>query len=261
MPEICQKTLPVMPWMEERTRRLPGLNPIAPGEWLQIDDAYGPQMAVREDLISRRRNDVFRQADGAHDAVAELLERILAELRAKPGFDVADHCVTCPDGRRVGLDDDTALIIAARLVQEDLLILQKPDIEHVLTAAVLCFPASWTLAEKFGGTLSVIHNPVVPYDPAMAQRVQRMFDLMRPETPMWRANSLLYDDPMLFQPRPENDPREIRLDGPLWVRVERQSLVKLAQTGAVVFSIHSYVVPLSRLPRRAAELLLQEKRG
>jgi len=261
MPEICQTTLPVMPWMEERTRRLPGLNPVAPGEWLQIDDAYGPQMALREKLISTRRDDVFRQADGARDAAAELLERILAELRAKPGFDVADHCVTCPDGRRVGLDDDTPLIIAARLVQEDLQILQKPDIEHVLTAAVLCFPASWTLAEKFGGTLSVIHNPVAPYDPAMAQRVQRMFDLMRPETPMWRANSLLYDDPALFQPRPENDPREISLDGPLWVRVERQSLVKLAQTGAVVFSIHSYVVPLSRIPRRAAELLLQEKRG
>jgi hypothetical protein len=37
-----------------------------------------------------------------------------------------------------------------------------------LTAAILCFPASWTLAEKLGRPLGAIHGPVAGYDPGMA---------------------------------------------------------------------------------------------
>jgi hypothetical protein len=48
--------------------------------------------------------------------------------------------------------------------------------EHVLTAAVLCFPASWHLADKIGRPLTTIHVPVKVYDETLARRVQRLFD-------------------------------------------------------------------------------------
>jgi hypothetical protein len=69
-----------------------------------------------------------------------------------------------------------------------------------------------------------------------------MFDCLRPETPLMRANLLLYGDADLHNPR-----REFERHRPLpgrarFVRVERQCLVKLPVTGAVVFSIHTFVV-------------------
>jgi len=126
------------------------------------------------------------------------------------------------------------------LVQEDFCILQKPQgsDEHVLTGAVLCFPSSWTLADKLGKPLLRIHAPVASYDAQMGARVQRMFDAIRPEQPLWRANLLRYTNPALYQPRPEFAPKDKRDDGD-FVRSERQCLLRLPLSRAVVFSIHT----------------------
>jgi hypothetical protein len=134
-------------------------------------------------------------------------------------------------------------------VQEDLVLMEKPSgmDQHVLTAAALCFPASWSLAEKFLRPLTGIHAPVDVYDEDLARRVQRLFDGIRPGRPIWRANALVYADPALFQPRTEADRRPSPPEGPRWLRVERQCLARLPETGAVAFTIHTYVVPFESL--------------
>ena len=124
--------------------------------------------------------------------------------------------------------------------------LQKQGDEHVLTGAVLCFPASWSLQEKIGRPLIGIHRPVETYDADIARRVQRMFDALRPDQPLWRMNALVYANPELHQPRREEDPRSDRRGGQ-FLRAERQTLLRLPLTGAVLFAIHTYVVPLSAL--------------
>ena len=43
--------------------------------------------------------------------------------------------------------DEHPLIKAARLVQEDLVILQHIDGAWVLTAGVVCFPSHWSVAD------------------------------------------------------------------------------------------------------------------
>ena len=247
MREICQDSLPVKPWMEEKTRRLPGLHPIAPGDWLRMDEAYGPQMAYRDELLAGHRDAVFRMSETALPAAQELLDRVLQEISGTPGYVISPEKVRCPDGRVVALDRSQPLVAAARLVQEDLVLMEKHETEHILTGAVLCFPASWSLEEKFGGTLTMIHVPVSPYTEDIGARVQRLFDFIKPELPMWRANYLVYSNPDLFQPRREDNRRSLDPDGPKWVRVERQCLVKLPVSGAVVFSIHTYVVPMATL--------------
>ncbi|MCB1332053.1 MAG: DUF3445 domain-containing protein, partial [Maritimibacter sp.] len=234
---------------EPRTSRLPGLNPVAPGDWLVVDDVYVAQMALRDRLLAERGDVVLRQAPGAAPAAAELLALILEELAAVPGYRIGADDVACPDGRRVALDRSHPLETAARLVQEDLLILEQPEgaEEHVLTAGVLCFPASWSLGEKFLRPLTGIHTPVDVYDAELARRVQRLFDGIRAGRPMWRANALVYADPALFQPRTEADRRPKPPAGRRWLRSERQCLVRLPETRAVVFTIHTFVVPFERL--------------
>lgn len=242
---IFQKTLPFAPWMTEASRRLPGVQPLKMTDWLVVDDAFAGQMAARDRLLSERRADVL--APGPSDApAAELLALILAHLG--PGYRRAAGQVTRPDGVTVRLDGPP-LLTAARLVQEDLCILEKPDgaPEHVLTAAALCFPASWTLAEKIGHPLSRIHAPVSVYDADMAPRVQRLFDRVHPERPLWRQNALLYADPALYHPRTELQPRVAPAERPDYLRSERQCILRLWDTGAVVFSIHTWVLPFASL--------------
>lgn len=76
MVEICQQVLPFRPWEEDRTRRLPGLNPTAPGEWLWFDEAYAAQMRYRRQLMSSKQEAVHRLSSGATDAAQELLETV-----------------------------------------------------------------------------------------------------------------------------------------------------------------------------------------
>jgi len=246
MPVILHDTLPFKPWMAEKTRRLPGIQPSSPDQWLLRDEAFDAQMAYRDTLISQRRSDVFMQDDASNPAQAETLSLVLRSLDA--GYSRSGDQVLRPDGQVVTLKADTpALILAAQLVQEDLLLLERRDGPHVLSAGVLCFPASWLLREKFGKNLVGIHNVVGEYGADMAKRVQRMFDVMRPGQVLWRANFLMYRDADLFQPRSEGQSRTDSTPDEGFVRVERQTLYKLPETGAVVFGVHTYVVNSSSL--------------
>ncbi|HHB80184.1 MAG TPA: DUF3445 domain-containing protein, partial [Aliiroseovarius sp.] len=71
--EICQNDLPYRPWSDPGLARMPGLKPIVPGDWLQVDDAYEAQMAHRQALYTQRRPEVARVAPGAEPAREELL--------------------------------------------------------------------------------------------------------------------------------------------------------------------------------------------
>lgn len=240
MPEILQNDLPA----DLRSDApLPGVWPLEDGVWLHADDAYAAQMAYRRQLITHKRDRVIWQSDDASDAIDEAFEAATA-LFVDMQLGMTARHVFCPDGVDVDRDGETPLAVLGKVVQEDICILQKQGDEHVLTAAVLCFPASWTLAEKAGQPLGRIHLPVDAYDTRMAGRVQRMFDGVQVGKPLWRNNYLFYDNPELFQPLSEADParRAPPLETARYTRAERQCIVRLPKTDAVVFSIHTYVV-------------------
>jgi len=71
--------------------------------------------------------------------------------------------------------------------------------------------------------------------------VARLFDAIRPDQPLWRMNYLTYDDFVLHQPRREGEKRPQPRDH-VYIRCERQCLLRLPVTRAVVFTIHTYVV-------------------
>jgi hypothetical protein len=256
MAAILQSTLPFAPWGDPHARRLPGVMPVDAGAWLKIDDAYCAQMVERARLLSECPDAVMGCLPCAEAAVVELLSAVLNELPAL-GFSLSEGRVTRPDGVTVTIDHSAPLWTLGHLVQEDFCILQRSDDaqEHVLTAAILCFPASWTLAEKLGRPLVGIHKPVAKYTPDIAVRVQRLFDAVRVGQPLWRANALAYSDPTLHHPRREDDPHVAPMEPAPYIRSERQTLVRLPDTQAVVFSIHTYVVARAALTaQQAADL-------
>lgn len=252
---ILQTTLPFAPWMDPRTNRLPGVLPLEGDDWLRVDEAFAAQMVERDRLLAEMPDQVHALLPQGVPAAQELYGRVLARLATEPGYVVGPDAVLRPDGVTVPLDPLQPLLTLGRLVQEDLCLLEAVGDEHVLTGANLCFPASWTLAQKIGRPLSAIHIPVPSYDDGITRRVQRMFDAIRPGQPLWRGNSLLYDDPTLFQPRPEgvHRPRPVEKT---YLRSERQCLLRLPETRAVVFTIHTYVLLRSNLPPEAEAAIL-----
>lgn len=247
MDPVFQKHLPYAPWMHAATRRMPGVQPLDPAQWLHCDDAYGGQMALRDHLIAEKRDLVFACLPEADAAAAETLAHILDHLPHE--FTREGQTVTRPDGVAIDLEGDHPLVTAGRLIQEDLTLLMKDEgaVEHRLVGAVLCFPASWTLSEKLGRPLASIHIPVEPYTSQMAKRVQRLFDMVHADRPLWRQNALLYRSPDLFHPRSEAQPRVTADIRPDYLRSERQCILRLPRTGAILFSIHTYMLRFADL--------------
>lgn len=241
---ILQDRLPHLPWIDPRTRRLPGILPVLGQDWLRIDEAYVPQMALRDRLIAAEPDRVHALLPQARPAAEKLYQATLDWLRSAPGFTLATTTATRPDGVTVPLDPTRPLLSLGRLVQEDLCLMERQGEEYVLTGAILCFPASWSLDQKIGRPLTGIHDPVPVYDADLARRVARLFDAIRPEQPLWRMNYLTYDDFVLHQPRREGEKRPQPKDH-VYIRCERQCLLRLPETRAVVFTIHTYVVDAS----------------
>lgn len=222
---------------------LPRMRPVD-GPWITVDDAYAAQIALRQHLSATLGEAVCRTLPGAEAAVAELLDVVIAALARHPAFSVKGDSVTCPDARVETIDRADPFGTLSRLVAEDLCLLDRraDQDEHVLVAASLAFPSGWTLAEKIGRPLMRIHAPVPPYDDDIGRRVQRFFDGVRPGRPMWRANLHGYGSADLHDPRVEGGPRRRVDHDPPFLRSERQTVLRLPRTGAVLFAIHTTVV-------------------
>ena len=236
---ILQKKIPY----DTTCPNLPGTRPVSPDEWIICDDAFSQQMALRDQLIETKKDKVLAISDEAQEAAVELLEMTLDFCVSKLGYKKNVNKIIRPDKVSVEIDLNEPMTVLGRLVQNDFCILQKKDNEHLLTAAALCFPASWSLEEKFLKPLIDIHIPVKAYDDNIAKRVQRLFDGLQINRPVWRFNALNYEDPNLFQPRSVNQPRRKPVPNKVkYFRSERQTLIKLPESGAIIFGIHTFVV-------------------
>lgn len=233
MKEILHSGLP--PEMAT-SRALPGIAPCGPRDWLRVDDVYAAQMAYRLQLLSERPGAVLWEPESARESAREVLDEVLW-LLPELGFTRKGTVITCPDGRQVAINWQAPLWTLGHLVQQDICVMEKRGDQHVLVSAVLCFPANWRLAEKAGRPLTQIHAPVAEYDDRLARRVQRLFDGVQVGRPLWRFNRLPYGDSDLHQParRDLGLPRR-------YERAERQCVVRMPCSRAVVFCIHTHVV-------------------
>jgi hypothetical protein len=184
---------------------------------------------MKRALVEERRDEVVACLPGAEDACEEVARGVMSSIGI------------APTSAR-GVD---ALVEAALCVADDLCIL-IPDVEGMprLVAAVLCSPNRWRLTEKIGGTMASIHVPVARYDIDLDSPVNAVLKRMNVEKPMWRTNWGISNHPALFQPDiPPHTPDMDIAD--MWFRTEWQTLRRLPETGAILFTIRTFVEKLS----------------
>ncbi len=233
-----------------------GLKPLDVGAWIDTDERLAADLSLKEQLGATRWDEVFAAETDTEAAQAEVLALLAEHLPARfPEIYRLENGAISVAGRRVLLDGTPALWTAARLVQEDLVLMRRGETGWRLAAASLCFPSSWKLAEKFGRPIHEVHAPVPGFAQGTrnAELIARMFDNMRPEMPMIRWNWSVYGDAELFHPH--NSPARRFGTGErtenVFLRVERQTLRRLPQSRDILFTIRIIVDPLDALERHS----------
>jgi dimethylamine monooxygenase subunit A len=234
-----------------------GLQPLPAEQWIEPGDDFSAQLAEKRKLLATRHDDVVQTLPQAQAASEEALKFLLDHLRRYYPGRFAFRTL-----RSIGIDgkwDFSQLSLhplehATRLVQEDFCILQADDESdgniYRLTAGAVCFPSNWRLADKIGRALIDVHGPVPGYAEKLASPVDRFFKNLADGTIMVRANWLIHATPELFQSGHKLDAATAAAIAPenagekLWLRVERQTLRRLPQSGAVLFTIRTHVTPL-----------------
>jgi dimethylamine monooxygenase subunit A len=234
-----------------------GLKPLDEAGWIDVDGELAAYLDDKRRLFGTAREQVFAAEPGTEAAQAELRDSLAANLIQHHGQIYrrdGDAIEILPAGERIQLADGPPLIAAARLVQEDLVLMRKGESGWRLAAAALCFPSSWRLADKFGRPMHEVHGPVPGFCQGTrnAGLIERMFDNLRPETGMIRWNWSLFGDPALHHPEPSHATSRFgeRLEH-VFFRLERQTLTKLPVSHDVVFTIRIYIDPVDALARHA----------
>jgi hypothetical protein len=243
-----------------------GLQPLPPEQWIEIDGAYAAQLKAKHELLATRHGDVLQALPEADRASEEALRLLLDHLRAHRAdrFAFEGHTLrNSATGEVWDIAHSLAhsslhpLEQATRLVQEDFCILQADNDTYRLTAGAVCFPSNWRLADKIGRPLGEVHGPVPGYAEKLAGPVDRFFKNLQADSIMARTNWLIHATPELFQSGHRLDAAtaaaitSANAGEKLWLRVERQTLRRLPQSGAVLFTIRTHVTQLSEAIRDA----------
>jgi hypothetical protein len=246
-----------------------GVRRIPESAWLLPDEQRPAELALKDRLLADRRAEVVAVATADRSTVvaqAETLALVTDWLRRYEPALVRPRRTTDGPTGATARDEDARtaaatahsrhrapdLEAAARLVQEDLCLMAVGDGPPVLTAAVLCFPSHWRVAEKIGRPMAAIHEPVPDYADSLGNRPDRVLDRLAGDRIVARRNWSVHDGGELFAPvAPAERPLAVD-DVPdrLWLRSERQTLRRLPADDHVLFTIRVQQTPFGALRGR-----------
>ncbi len=227
------------PW-EEAAEFTIGLRPIPIEAWLEGGEA--DPAARKDELFADSRGLVWAEAEGSRAGQAEAAALVEAALGPAPPSDLPP------------------LFDAARRVPDDLCLMEKRQGQWRLTALSLSAGSFFTAEEVIGRSLAELHGPVTGFAEHLLTRVQRIFDGLRPGLVLERRNWTLLNSAELHTPASAPIRAAIGQIDPaaagriLNLRVERQTLRRLPETGGVLFTIRVWLAPLESLADHPARL-------
>lgn len=257
-----------LPFVGTKGRSAMGLRPLDPKDWIEIDQDFVSQLGYKAWLLAHRYEDVFVSSVETQAAQQECLDLLTAHLvqhfpdiyqlsdRKPEGEMLAPSTIANIRTKQTWHCSDFSLDpldLAARLVQEDLCLMLPTDAGYQLAAASVCFPLRWKLKEKLSKPIAQIHQQVPGYPDKLARPVNHVFDSLREEYPGVRFNWSIVDSPELHLTQEKHvtdfDPSITieNIEEKLWLRVERQTLRRLPISRGILFTIRTYVYPLTQV--------------
>lgn len=215
-----------------------GLHPLPMSDWLTVDADFGTFYQHKKSLGDSKPENVFQALPSSVAATKEFSEFLLTHLLSQHS---ANYLL---EGQRLIFSpaeiefDITArdLWNSSLWIQEDICLMEELNGEYILSAASLCSPTDWYLEEKIGQSVDRIHDPVPGYEVELGKRVNRLLKGLKSNKPVMRYNwSVQHNNELYWR-----DDSAAEEDGLFW-RVERQTLLRLPKTGAIVFGIRIFI--------------------
>lgn len=210
-----------------------GLRRLEPARWLELTHPdLVEQLLKKQELMVTRPDDLLVVLPGSESAARQVQDLVSEEFvlqgQPAPAYEAALH----------------PLDATARVVREDLCLHEVVNGELVLVAGSVCFPTRWTLAEKVGHPISVIHQPVPGLADDVGDRIDSFVARLRPGVGSWRSNWSILPTDELCLPGHHRDLPVVDSPDQLWLRTERQTLRRLPVGTGVLFTIGIDVQPL-----------------
>jgi hypothetical protein len=279
---------PHFPFEDSPFRLSMGLLKISAKDWFEIFDLQerASQINEKRRLLSNQHNSVFMADSSSLAASTEVLNLMLQHLPSVRPDLYSGNLDTIRLKSHSQLEEEVwsadlknnrthPLDLAARLVQEDLIIMLPPDPKNNqtsrgwwLAAGSVAFPSRWSLSDKFGLPMDIVHAPVPFYKDQIQHAVNNFFNVMPCDEIYARRNWSLYDNSFLRDDGTKKLSKVIQkpitstnAGDRLWLRVERQTLRKLKQTGAILFTIRihlrqlKHIVSFDGIPNRLSKAL------
>jgi hypothetical protein len=145
---------------------------------------------------------------------------------------------------------------AGRLVQEDLLLMSgDAEAGFPLVAGQLCFANRWCLDDKLGRSILAIHAPVPGFAEQIGHSTSKLMERIKFGRPVWRLNWSVLTSSELNRPPRTSDVLDMSKAGVTsenagtrcFFRTERQTLTRLPHSGAILFTVRTYIAPVGEL--------------
>jgi hypothetical protein len=250
-----------------------GLRPIKAAQWMLLEPDYIAIMREKRARMADFPELYYRTLPCSFAAQQELRERVAAHLAKDypQQFRHSGSALQCLiDGAEYYLGDESVepLQQMSRFIEEDFMLIQEIEGAPMITAASNAYSSSGRLVASVGKNVAWAHEPVPQLTSKLGPRIDRMIGSIHTDTPCERFNWQLTPLSTKFFPHKAHDAnadamRSIcdalrrnpeRAEELLWIRVERQTLSRLPQSRAVVFTLHTFSDPLASLRGDAESL-------
>ncbi|WP_120003039.1 heme-dependent oxidative N-demethylase family protein [Nesterenkonia muleiensis] len=258
------------------------LVPTPAGQWgasmLHVDSEYHHELDERAAILQRdpsRQQVLPHMRPAAWDAMLTLMQELGTAYPREFTLTRDDDGTFTWINRKQGIEqrftyaDETTLpepetgplgFIGSQ-VQEDIALLDQREGQLFVDAGIITFAADWSFGFDVGMSFLEIHGPVPRvHDMGVIARAQTFLMRLQPSTPYRRTNWTLtigrrldVSTEVYHEWGPDRGWIQTTDDqtfgASVHLRVEVQHLVRLPDSGAVMFLIRTYMLPLEQLAR------------
>lgn len=246
-----------------------GLSEIPAHDFLLIEKTYKSLCSLRFRLFESHRNDLIFLHPSAAAALEEFYDFVVSYMCARyPQYftrkeKTVFNSITKSEfpAEAKYCTHDKMLHVLATNLEEDFLILVKNGSgaykdEYVLRAGAALFPSGFNPGRKANKPLTAIHTPVPQYKRRLKGSMNNFFKKVKVGQFSMRNNWSIQTHEKLCALTENHatpnekveplDPQTVHFDK-VFLRCERQVVTRLPKSKAVVFTIRTYLTPLSEL--------------
>lgn len=258
------------PFKKGEYKLVMGIHNISPDEWFLVENTYKEYTDKKFQYVSDPEihdHIVFLSEDCTPVAIEFyqettkfMLERYPMCFKVKNGqihnLIRGDSIPLDPYSEK---DPKQLLRHLSRFIEEDFILLfpdpAKYDTEeYIFQGGIFGFVAGFDPLERFKLPLTGIHGPVPEYRTKLKPQMNKFFDKLKPGVFVRRNNwSIQTHNKILVMNANKGvegeeikslDPNTLDFKREVYFRSERQVLTRLPKTGAIVFSIRTYLTPM-----------------